>query len=710
MLLVIFFGLFIAFCVKYDEKNGSTEFVSTFVPSENVCQTFECLESAATIAKSINTSVDPCDNFYQFACGRWMAEYPVPLGSSRINNFILIGNEITQTLKGLLTIQDETAPEAVKQARAYFRSCQDADTREKEGSKPVLDLFNLSGSGIYPTLQPSWNDTGMTFSDIVEYLANVGDLGTSVFTPMLVMQDEMQSDRNIIRFSQTDLILPARESYFTERNSTEMMLYESVYAQVLEALGANATTAAKDAKDVVDFEIELAYAIESPEKRLDKAKLYHRMTIADLTTMFPQFAWLRYIQSQFKKLGVDYNITKDEMVANDALTYYTNLFTLVNQTSKRTLLNYGMWRQLCDFLGYLGPKFTKIVKEAIGEPDEVCVVHTQTIFQYAVGRLYVDSKFSSQDKLRMTRMIESLMKTFKEMLQENTWMTQATRDEALKKLSYFTVKVGYPDFILNDTALNEKTSMYNVVESHFFGTYLDIAKKSYLLMLKSLREPVDKTAWGMAAFEVNAYYRALNNEIVFPAGISNPPFYSSGISDALLYGGIGTIIGHEITHGFDSQGSAYDEKGNLRQWWQDVDLNVFKSRTQCLVDQYSQFAYSSLNMTVNGKLTLGENIADCGGIREAFRAYRSVIKERGQEEDKYPTLPYTQDQLFFIGFAQSWCSLVTAYSLRTSLLTDVHSPNDFRVMGSIQNSDDFGRVFNCSVGKPMNPQHKCQVW
>ncbi|PVD36859.1 hypothetical protein C0Q70_03849 [Pomacea canaliculata] len=283
----------------------------------------------------------------------------------------------------------------------------------------------------------------MTFSDIVEYLANVGDLGTSVFTPMLVMQDEMQSDRNIIRFSQTDLILPARESYFTERNSTEMMLYESVYAQVLEALGANATTAAKDAKDVVDFEIELAYLVP------------------------------------------------------------------VVAIQEKTLLNYGMWRQLCDFLGYLGPKFTKIVKEAIGEPDE---------------------------------------------------------------LSYFTVKVGYPDFILNDTALNEKTSM------------------------------------------------------------------------------------------------------------------------------------------VNGKLTLGENIADCGGIREAFRAYRSVIKERGQEEDKYPTLPYTQDQLFFIGFAQSWCSLVTAYSLRTSLLTDVHSPNDFRVMGSIQNSDDFGRVFNCSVGKPMNPQHKCQAW
>ncbi|XP_025083824.1 neprilysin-11-like [Pomacea canaliculata] len=199
ILLVIFFGLFIAFRVKYDEKNGSTEFVSTFVPSENVCQTLECLESAATIAKSINTSVDPCDDFYQFACGRWMAEHPVPLGANGIDNSILIDKEIKQTLKGLLTIQDETAPEAVKQARAYFRSCQDAYTRENEGSKPVLDLFNLSGSGIYPTLQPSWNDTGMTFSDIVEYLSSVGDLGVNVFIPMLVMQDEMHSDRNIIK-------------------------------------------------------------------------------------------------------------------------------------------------------------------------------------------------------------------------------------------------------------------------------------------------------------------------------------------------------------------------------------------------------------------------------------------------------------------------------------------------------------------------------
>ncbi|PVD36827.1 hypothetical protein C0Q70_03817 [Pomacea canaliculata] len=421
----------------------------------------------------------------------------------------------------LLILDDPEAPEAVMQARTYFRSCEDVDTIDKLGKKPLLDLLDLNGRGIYPTLQPSWTDTGMTFSDIVEYLTNWGAFESNALIIMSVVVDEMQSDNHIILFSQTDLILPSRDMYLGERNSTELNLLENLYGQVLEALGANATTAGLDAEDVVDFEIQLA------------------------------------------------------------------------------------------------------------------------------------------------------------------------------KLSFITRKIGYPDLILNDTALNAKSDMYEVDLQNFFGTVNEINKKDYLWMLKNLRKPVDRTKWFMSASTVNAYYDPSSNEIVFPAGILNPPFYSKTFSDAHIYGSIGVVIAHELTHGFDTTGSTYDEKGNLRQWWQEDDLKNFQSRTQCMV---------------NGRLTIGENIADCGGVKGAFRAYRSVITERGQEENKYPTLPYTQNQIFFIGFAQLWCSRYLPKFRAVLLQTDPHSPDVFRVLGPFQNSEEFGKVFNCPVGTLMNPQKKCEVW
>ncbi|PVD36828.1 hypothetical protein C0Q70_03818 [Pomacea canaliculata] len=288
----------------------------------------------------------------------------------------------------------------------------------------------------------------------------------------------------------------------------------------------------------------------------------------------------------------------------------------------------------------------------------------------------------------MEKMIDSLMRTFRELLQENSWLTQPTKEEALKKLSFITRKVGYPDFILNDTALNAANDMYEVNRANYFGNFIDIKKKNNIMMLQSLHEPVDRTEWLISPASARASYVSVTNEILFSAGFLNPPFYSRKFSDAHIYGSIGTVIAHELTHGFDISGSTYDEKGNLRQWWQEDDRKTFESRTQCMVDQYSQFVDKELNMT----------------------AYRSVITERGQEENKYPTLPYSQNQIFFIGFAQNWCINAVPGARAFMLRYHVHSPGYIRVLGSIQNSEDFGKVFNCPVGTPMNPQKKCEVW
>ncbi|XP_025080081.1 neprilysin-4-like [Pomacea canaliculata] len=544
----------------------------------------------------------------------------------------------------------------------------------------------------------------------------MGDLGFNAFISIFVSADEMQSDQNIIKFTQTELVLDSRELYLEERNSTVLKYLENLYREVHEALGAHATTAAQDAKDVVDFQIQLAKATEPKEKMMDRINQLHRMTLANMTARFPQFDWLRYVQRQFSQMGLSYNINLEEVVVNDALVYYTNLFKLVNQTSVRTLLNYGMWRFVHKFLDFLDPRLDKvrvIVSDTDSQSSErwkTCVKITELSFPYAVGRLYVDKKFSPNDKRRTEHMFEKLTVAFKEMLLEVTWMTQRTMEKALKKLNNLGNKIGYPDLILNDTALNAKSEMYIVEENNFFGNNLEITKKFRLSMLQKLRKPVDVTEWPLSPSTVNAFHSYQTNEIVFPAGVLSPPFYSRKLSDALMFGSIGFIIGHEITHGFDISGSTFDEKGNLNLWWTEEDFKIFQNRTQCLVNQFSQFVDKELNMHVNGWLTLHENIADNGGVKEAFRAYRSVIKERGREEDKYPSLPYTQDQLFFIGLAQVLCGKFSPSSRKLYLLSDSYSPDNFRVIGTLQNSEDFERVFKCPVGSPMNPRHKCQVW
>ncbi|XP_025083823.1 endothelin-converting enzyme 1-like [Pomacea canaliculata] len=270
-------------------------------------------------------------------------------------------------------------------------------------------------------------------------------------------------------------------------------------------------------------------------------------------------------------------------------------------------------------------------------------------------------------------------------------------------------KIGYPEFVLDDTALNAKSDKYFVNEDDFFGTSLDILVERTVYALQNLGRQEYRTEWSMPIYSVNAFYNPYVNEIVFPAGILTLPILVKNFTTAELYGNLGTVIAHEISHSFHGTGADFDEKGNLSQWWGQKDLKIFQNRSQCLVDQYNKFVDKEMNLHVDGSLTLDENIADNCALKQAFKAYRSVIKERGREEDQHPSLPYTPDQLFFIGFAQAWCSNYGP-ELRKVVMMNDHSPNNFRVIGSIQNNKDFGRVFNCPVGKPMNPKHKCEVW
>ncbi|KAK7094139.1 hypothetical protein V1264_007804 [Littorina saxatilis] len=339
-----------------------------------------------------------------------------------------------------------------------------------------------------------------------------------------------------------------------------------------------------------------------------------------------------------------------------------------------------------------------------------CVTTTDSKFPQESSRLYVDNKFSQQAKQRVESMIQDLIATFKEMLHESDWMSESTKRAAIEKADAIIPKIGYPEEIMNDTALNEKTAMLNLTADGYFHNHLEVFREQRLKNLRKIRKPVDRSEWYVSAATVNAFYNKLTNEIIFPAGILHRPFFSDQFLDALNYGGIGFVIGHEITHGFDDSGRGFDKDGNLHQWWLPEDLSRFRERMQFMVDQYSNYTEPTLGLKLNGRLTIGEDIADNGGLKEAFRAYRKMISKRGYDEPKLPVLGYTPNQLFFISAAQAWCGNQRDKVKLIYLQTDFHSPMRFRVIGPFQNNPDFAEAFNCPSGSYMNPAVKYRVW
>lgn len=304
-------------------------------------------------------------------------------------------------------------------------------------------------------------------------------------------------------------------------------------------------------------------------------------------------------------------------------------------------------------------------------------------------------------------MVQGIRKAFIDALPSISWMSDGTRKVAAEKANAIHDQIGYPNFILNETELTGFYSNFSVNQSYYFINV--IARRIYAMRvnLDQLGKPFNKNRWSMSPPTVNAYYSSNKNQIVFPAGILQSPFYNKNYPRVLNYGGIGAVIGHELTHGFDNNGRRFNKDGDLAHWWSDADIAKFTQLTQCFINQYGKFKYFGLH--VNGKLTLGENIADNGGIGQAYRAYHAYVKANGPEPT-LPGVPLTNDQLFFVAFARVWCGKETARSGISLVLTNPHSPHKYRVLGTLRNSKDFAKAFNCPAGSPMNPTNKCKIW
>ncbi|OWF36277.1 neprilysin-like [Mizuhopecten yessoensis] len=714
VLLCITVILIINEAVRHDDQlNGGA---SKLAATSTVCLSQDCVRAAARLLQGMNQEVDPCDNFFEFACGSWNKVNVIPDDRPSYNTFAKLRDDLHVTLKDLLESPVTSGEcEASRKAKHLYHSCINETLIEERGIEPAIHLIEELGGWPVTFVNGTWPEE--TF-DLTGLLIKLRLYNNKILVDQWVSADDKNSDVHIIQFDQPDLGMPSRDYYTKGRHDPDVVVYEEFAVAVAMVFGANKTVAEDDIREMVDLEIRLANITVPQVDRRDNEKLYNRMTVRELQQIVPGFAWMRYLRAIFDEVNI--TITELEEVVVYAPEYLRQMVEIINETPGRTLANYLIWRIMMNRMMNLPAKYRDLRKEyhrqIYGSEVERsrwrdCVSYVNDNMGNAVGRLFVQQHFDELAKNVALDMIHDIRIAFNELLHDVVWMDEYTRKVAEEKADAIVEKIGYPSYILNDTALDDDYRNVYFHSDKYFENVLENIKSIALANMARLREPVDKTRWSTTPAIVNAFYSSTKNQIMFPAGILQPPFYYKGYPKSLNYGGIGMVIGHEITHGFDDRGRQFDKDGNLKQWWDDAVIERFKNQTSCIVDQYGNYTMPGIGIALNGIQTQGENIADNGGLKEAYRAYSKWETSQEKREDLLPGLTHlNHHQLFFLNFAQVWCGTMRPEAAVNRIRTGLHSPGRFRVIGTLQNSKEFSQVFNCPAGSYMNPVKKCEVW
>jgi putative endopeptidase len=653
---------------------------------------------------AIDKTADPCTNFYQYACGNWMKNNPIPSDQVRWGRF----NELAERNNYLLYSELKSAADAPKSPLQkkygdYFAACMNVDLVDKLGAKPIDPELALI-AGLTDKKQ---------LAELNLKLFRESGGGPLFFVG--VQQDQVDSSKQILGTYQGGLSLPDRDYYLTDDDRSKKLReqYVAHVAKMFTLLGDTPEKAAAEAADVMRIETALATGSMARVDMRDPAKRYHIMTIAEVSALSPDYNWKQYLD------GIGVGEAKTLNVSSPGFVKAVNSELEAEDLS--AIKSYMRWHTLHGAAPYLAKPFEEenfafFNQTLQGQKEEQprwkrCTRLTDAALGEAVGQDWVKQYFPPSAKANMEKLIAALEKALGEDIQSLDWMSDATKKEAEAKLATIQQKIGYPENWRDYSTLTVKRDdlLGNINRSGIFEIKRNLAKYG---------KPVDTKEWGMTPPTVNAYYNPPQNNINFPAGILQPPFYSNAMDPAVNFGGIGVVIGHEMTHGFDDQGSKYDLHGNVRTWFTPEDLAKFQAKTGCVADEYSGFEVAP-GQKLNGKLTLGENTADNGGIRIAFQALQETIAAdpakalAGYSTDKPSTAEkdgYTPAQRFFIGFGQVWCTNQTEQSARVLAKTDPHSTGEWRTNGTVQNFDEFGKAFGCKVGQPMMPANSCRVW
>jgi putative endopeptidase len=650
---------------------------------------------------AIDKTADPCTDFYQYACGNWIKNNPIPSDqSSWVRSFSLVYERNRYLLwQELVSAAKDPKTPLQKQYGDFYASCMDTATIDKRGIAPLQPTFDgiaaLSTTGQLPALLSHLENDGTPYG--------IFSFGVS--------QDDKDSSQQIAVIYQSGLSLPDRDYYIVDSPHFAEIRKQYVehVTKMFTLAGDSPVQAAKEAAAVMKIETALAKASTDRTLLRDPENRYHIYTVADFEKLTPAFDWSVYFQTvgigAFNTLNV---ATPD---------FFKALNSLLQSESLDSWKSYLRWQALHGQAYDLSKPiydenfaFFRKTLQGQKEPEarwKSCSSATDNALGEAVGQDWVKENFPPPAKDSMDKLVAALEKSLGDDIRTLPWMSDATRKEAEAKLAMFRNKIGYPDKWRDYSTI--KVDRANNLENEHHATVF-ARDWNY----GHLGKPVDEKEWGMTPPTVNAYYDPYMNDINFPAGILQPPFFDFTIDPAVNFGAIGMVIGHEMTHGFDDEGSKYDGKGNLREWQTPEDRKAFTQRTDCEVAEYNGFEVAPAHGTttaqkLNGKLTLGENTADNGGLRIAYMALLDTLASQGKTiNDKIDD--YTEAQRYFLGFAQVWCTNETEQTARQAALTDEHSDDRWRVNGVVQNFDEFGKAFGCKKGQPMYPVNSCRVW
>ncbi|XP_069418190.1 neprilysin isoform X1 [Ovis canadensis] len=722
---------------------------------DGICKSSECIKSAARLIQNMDATVEPCADFFKYACGGWLKRNVIPETSSRYSNFDILRDELEVVLKDVLQEPKTEDIIAVQKAKMLYRSCINESAIESRGGEPLLRL--LPDIYDWPVALENWEQKYGSSWTAEKSIAQLNSkYGKKVIINFFVGTDDKNSTNHIIHIDQPQLGLPSRDYYectaaYKEACTAYVDFMISVAKLIRQERGLpiNESQLSLEMNKVMDLEKEIANSVKTvildaddstklvrphertvteattkSEDRNDPMLLYNKMTLAEVQNKFSlefngkPFSWSNFTNEIMSTVNI--NIPHEEEVIVYAPEYLTNLKLILAKYSARDLQNLMSWRFIMDLVSSLSRNYKEsrnaFRKALYGTTSETatwrrCANYVNGNMENAVGRLYVEAAFPGDSKHVVEDLIAQIREVFIQTLDDLTWMDAETKKKAEEKALAIKERIGYPDDIIsNDDKLNNEYLELSYQEEEYFENIIQNLKFGQNRQLKKLREKVDKDEWISGAAVVNAFYSSGRNQIVFPAGILQPPFFSAQQPKSLNYGGIGMVIGHEITHGFDDNGRNFNKDGDLVDWWTQQSANNFKDLSQCMVYQYGNFSWDLANGEhLNGINTLGENIADNGGIGQAYRAYQNYVKKHG-EEKLLPGLDLNHRQLFFLNFAQVWCGTYrTEYALN-SIKTDVHSPGNFRIIGTLQNSPQFSEAFYCRKNSYMNPEKKCRVW